>query len=277
VLGRLCPSLPRAVAGVEEDFESDGRGYPALSRENIVLESSRLVGAGSRTPLVFPERTTVRTPEGRVAFERAGLFPGMVVGLLGKNGGAGKFVVDEVLLVSAGSCGRGELLPLMPANLQPPALPHASTDAADLLTHQHDAARLASGPMSLLVASGPYSAESDLAFGPWHRLMDAVEEERPDVFLLLGPFLSLSHPALLAPGQDLLPEEIFKAHISERLARLEKTAPRTTVILVPSTKDAASKHAAWPQPMLDKKDAALGIPKVRIRSAFLVSPSLQFA
>jgi hypothetical protein len=29
--------------------------------------------------------------------------------------------------------------------------------------------------------------------------------------------------------------------------------------------------------MLDKKDAALGIPKVRIRSAFLVSPSLQFA
>ncbi|PWN44704.1 hypothetical protein IE81DRAFT_283082, partial [Ceraceosorus guamensis] len=247
VIGRLAPALS-APAGTASE-----RGFPRLTSGNVVLESSRLVGAGSRTPLVFPPSCTIRTTPGcdPRTEPRTGVFPGMIVGLYGKNGGAGKFVVEEILL--------------------PPPLPHASTSAEELQTHHHAPGRMASTPLSIVVASGPFSIDSDLLFEPWHRLMDSVEQSRPDVLLLLGPFIPISHPALTAPGQDQLPADVFKQHISARLARLEQTAPRTTAILIPSTKDAVTAHAAWPQPMLDKKDASLGIPK---RVKCLPNPSM---
>lgn len=121
VIGRLCPLLPTAslaaaataaggqaidpdLADLDDDLNVDNRGFPPLRHDNVVLEASRLVGAGSRTPLQFPPSCLLKPAPGAAQTNtdsRAGLFPGMIVALLGKNGGANRFVVDEILLVSA--------------------------------------------------------------------------------------------------------------------------------------------------------------------------------
>lgn len=62
-----------------------------------MLESSRMMGSGARVPLVFEPDCLVRGApfvQGGV-----GLFPGMLVGVRGKNGGGERFAVQEVLLV----------------------------------------------------------------------------------------------------------------------------------------------------------------------------------
>lgn len=84
---------------------------PHLSESNLVLESSRMLGAGTVIPLIFSPNCRLKTdPEnngeefglekGTKSKTQLGLYPGMIVGLKGKNGGGNTFTVDEILLVS---------------------------------------------------------------------------------------------------------------------------------------------------------------------------------
>lgn len=233
-----------------------GRIAPILSRDDkipklndgMIIESSKAIGSGSRTPLQFAKSVIMRglsTAAGEKVLHSSGnggqigLFPGMIAGFKGRNGGGDAFVVEEVLM--------------------PPALPQAATNAQDLLTNQYSPSRLDGDALQIQVASGPFTNDNDLEFKPWHQLMDQVERQKPDVILLLGPFLSVHHPSLLDPNLSELPQEIFQRHISRRLNRLCELTNRTTAILLPSTKDIVSPHAAWPQPMFDK--SSLGIHK----------------
>jgi DNA polymerase alpha subunit B len=67
-----------------------------LSSNALLLESSRVLGAGKRIPLRFRPSSSLILHGGTGGF---GVFPGCVICVRGRNGGAG-FVVDEVLLVS---------------------------------------------------------------------------------------------------------------------------------------------------------------------------------
>lgn len=79
----------------------------------------------------------------------------------------------------------------------------------------------------------------------------------------MGPFVSAKHPLVASGAIEELPTDMFKRHISQRLARLMERSPSTMVILVPSTDDIFHPHFAYPQPFIDKADPALGLPKVR--------------
>jgi DNA polymerase alpha subunit B len=73
-------------------------GGVKLNEASLVFESSRTSGAGARTPLRF-------TPDVKVhgsmhGMGGIGLFPGAIVALRGKNGGAGWFEAKEILSVS---------------------------------------------------------------------------------------------------------------------------------------------------------------------------------
>jgi DNA polymerase alpha subunit B len=187
VVGRIAPVLNR------EDRT------PKLS-EGMVIESSRSIGSGSRTPLQFAKSVTMRglsSPHGEERImhtsgfgRQIGLFPGMTAGFKGRNGGGDAFVVEEILM--------------------PTALPSAITNADELLNYQYSPSRLHGNALQIQVASGPFTNDGDLDFIPWHRLMDQVERQKPDVILLLGPFLSVHHPLLLDPNLNELP----KAHFS---------------------------------------------------------------
>ena len=75
-------------------------GKPNAS--SLEIESSRAMGSGKRTPLVFAHDLKVRgAAPGAGGF---GVFPGVIVALKGRNGGGGAFVVSEVLMVST-RCG----------------------------------------------------------------------------------------------------------------------------------------------------------------------------
>jgi len=136
----------------------------------------------------------------------------------------------------------------------------------------------------MMVASGPFTLDDDISYAPLEALVDIVRVERPDVLLMvgpslrsltgpdvrqLGPFVDSQHPSLINGQVGQTSTEIWREQIGSRLQRIIDHSPGTHIILVPSVRDAVSRHVAYPQAMLDKE--LLGIPKVS------VSPNLQLA
>lgn len=242
VVGRIAPAVQNEAKIV------NGKPKQAKLADGLVLEVSRRIGGASRTPMHLPNNVKVRalpTADGRgiphpsTTGGQLALFPGLIAGFKGRNGGGDAFLVEEILM--------------------PPSLPLPETEVVDLLEHQHANGKLKGEPMSVFVASGPFTLDNDLNFTPWHRLIDQIEQRKPDVALFMGPFLPVNHISLLDPNLMQLPQELFDNHIGSRLRRLCESSARTTAILLPSTRDLIHPHAAWPQPMFDK--TMLGIHK----------------
>jgi DNA polymerase alpha subunit B len=57
--------------------------------------------------------------------------------------------------------------------------------AAELLEQQHGA-KLQGGPVSVHIAAGPFTFDTDLSFEPLQALLEVVEQERPDVLVLVS-------------------------------------------------------------------------------------------
>lgn len=49
--------------------------------------------------------------------------------------------------------------------------------------------KLGGNPMSVIVAAGPYTVDSNLDYAPLAALLESVEDERPDVLVLVGATL----------------------------------------------------------------------------------------
>lgn len=107
VVGRICPSLNVS----SKNADATATGLPRLkpSTDGILIESSKLQGAGARVPVRFEKDCILRRPPGMEdedemartsPAELLGIFPGMIVGLKGRNGGGDGFGCEEVLLVS---------------------------------------------------------------------------------------------------------------------------------------------------------------------------------
>ncbi|KXL44844.1 hypothetical protein M433DRAFT_108778 [Acidomyces richmondensis BFW] len=213
-----------------------------MNAESVVIETSRRMGAGLRVRLKF---------QPGVGYD---LFPGKIVGLQGTNVSGEYFAVTEILEIPI---------------LGPPASTPAELDVHNDRLSGHDGQVR---PLSMLVASGPYTTDSDLSFAPFHALLAKAKELVSDVLILTGPFLDLEHP-IIASGdlEEQLPadakiqpdratlHDVFRVLIAEPLQRLVHAIPTVTIIMVPSVRDAISKHVSWPQDRFPK--AALGLPK----------------
>ncbi|KAL1296568.1 hypothetical protein AAFC00_000066 [Neodothiora populina] len=214
-----------------------------LNAASMVLETSRRMGAGLRVPL-------------RMDKQQFDFFPGKIVALKGINASGEYFSVSEVLTL--------------------PRLQLPATSPADLEVHN---ARLSSAsdsdddvprPLSISIASGPYTTESDLSYDALEEICSKAAGCVADVLILTGPFLDLEHP-LIASGDVSLPDDflsspdnatmtdVFRALVSPPLHRLIQRVPSMTVILVPSVRDAISKHVSWPQDKFLRRD--LGLPR----------------
>lgn len=212
-----------------------------LNAASMMLETSRRMGAGMRIPLKM---------EG-VSFD---FFPGKIVALRGTNVSGEYFAVTEVLPM--------------------PMLPPAASRPEEIDVH-NDRLTGADGetrPLSMLVASGPYTSDTDLSFAPLYTLLDKAETDKADVLILTGPFLDLEHPVVasgdfephLPVGTKIEPDQatindVFKALISVPIQRLVQAVPTITIVMVPSMRDAISKHVSWPQDRVPKVN--LDLPK----------------
>ncbi|KAF8544814.1 DNA polymerase alpha subunit B N-terminal-domain-containing protein [Trichophaea hybrida] len=217
------PSEIVAVGRIVSD-SLEGKFNPS----SILLESSRMTGAGARTPLKLDKISSF-------AF-----FPGQIVAVKGVNSSGAYFQVHEVM--------------------DPPKLPSAATSTAELAAI---AERLADGPMSIFMASGPYTTQDNFNFEALDELCTKAVEQQPDVVIFTGPFIDSEHPLVKAGEFDLEDtnmmndgtiEDLFCEKISRKIQRIKNSM----VIMIPSLRDAVSNHCSFPQEQLKRKH--LGLP-----------------
>ncbi|EAQ86329.1 hypothetical protein CHGG_07582 [Chaetomium globosum CBS 148.51] len=216
-----------------------------LNAASLVLESSRRLGNGLRVPLNLSKLQGYQ------------FFPGQIVALRGINTSGRDFTVHQVLDI--------------------PLLPNAASDPDTLASHL---ARLRGGPdamdsddtppppLTILFASGPYTADDNLDFEPLHTLCSEAADIYADAVVLTGPFLDAEHPLLAAGDFDLPPEAsynadtasmstVFKYLVTPALNRLAASNPSATVLLVPSVRDVLAKHVSWPQDAFPRRELGL--------------------
>ncbi|KIX08500.1 uncharacterized protein Z518_03156 [Rhinocladiella mackenziei CBS 650.93] len=209
-----------------------------LNSASLVLEMSRRMGAGLRIPLKVDTLLSYQ------------FFPSQVVALRGTNASGLYFTVKEVLSV-----------PQLP---MPSSVPSDVMAINEKLETSDDST---STPLNIMIASGPYTADDNLDFEPFQTICEKASEHMADALILSGPFLDIEHP-MLASGDFNLPEvrgldqdasmaALFRLWISAPLQRLCTAVPSISVLIVPSVRDAISKHVSWPQERLAKKDLAL--------------------
>ena len=207
-----------------------------LNPASLVLETSRRTGAGRRVPLKVD------------SLPSANFFPGQIVALRGINASGNYFTVNEVLPI--------------------PTLPPAVSPGSTLESINE---RIGDGgPLNVLVASGPYTADDNLDFEPLHEICHKAADSHADSVVLLGPFLDTEHP-LVASGDFDLPATngydpdtttlatVFRHCVTSCIQQLAAAVPSITIVMVPSVRDALSKHVSWPQEQMSKKE--LGLPK----------------
>ncbi|KAF2429779.1 DNA polymerase alpha 70 kDa subunit [Tothia fuscella] len=214
-----------------------------LNVSSLVLETSRRSGAGFRVPLKVDR------------LQSYDFFRGKIVALRGTNASGDFFAINEVLDI--------------------PLLNYSATDP-DKYDDIND--RIRNGdeedgeprPLTIMIASGPYTTEENLDYSPLNALLTAAQEKQADTLILNGPFIDIEHPTI-RDGDFELPSsfphepdkatlnDLFRYHISKPLIALTKALPGISIVLVPSVRDAVSKHAAYPQDRLPKK--YLGLPK----------------
>ncbi|KAL8867942.1 MAG: hypothetical protein Q9174_005329, partial [Haloplaca sp. 1 TL-2023] len=216
-----------------------------LNPASILLEMSRRTGAGLRVPL-------------KVDSLQYEFFPGQIVAVKGINASGNSFVASEIL----------EIPLLAPAASRPSILQNfngrlgATDDDGDHTSP--------SKALNIIVASGPYTADDNLAFEPLHALCEKCIETSADMLILIGPLFDTEHP-LLASGDFDLPDDpmlepdratltdAFRILVAKPLQSLAAAIPSITIVCVPSTRDLMSKHVSWPQDNLPGKK--LGLPK----------------
>ncbi|KAF2112890.1 DNA polymeras-like protein alpha/primase associated subunit [Lophiotrema nucula] len=232
------PSEIIAVGRIASDT-SEGK----LNTPSLVLEGSRRWGSGRRVPLKVETLASYN------------FFPGQIVALRGINASGDFFTVSEVIS-----------LPLLS---QPASKPHEldTVNARYLDTPDSDPEN--ARPLTVLIASGPYTTDQNLDFSALQTLLDNAASSFADGIVLLGPFIDAEHPAIRSGDIDLPPHvtqpdqatmaDVFRHYISAPLQQFSQRVPTCQIILVPSLRDVASRHAAFPQDKFPKKE--LGLPK----------------
>lgn len=122
-------------------------------------------------------------------------------------------------------------------------------------------------PVRMLVAAGPFCLRSDLDYTPLEQVLEHAKTQRPQVLVLMGPFLDAANQKV-ASGETHLPsssDPVSYAEFYERrllpilrrgLAPLRSAG--VEVLIVPSLDEALSFHP-MPQPPLDVALAPLGL------------------
>lgn len=70
------------------------------------------------------------------------------------------------------------------------------------------------GGASIVVASGPYTFRGNLDYEPLKELLAFCTQQKPDVLLLMGPFVDVEHPLISSAQTDRLFEDIFQESVS---------------------------------------------------------------
>ncbi|CAG9460899.1 unnamed protein product [Pedinophyceae sp. YPF-701] len=106
----------------------------------------------------------------------------------------------------------------------------------------------------VVVAAGPYTAPGDLAFAPLQRLLARCKDVRPDMLLLMGPFVDSEHELVKAGtlGEDMTFADVLKARVLKPVSDFCGSAGggETVVRIMYSPRDVTA-DPVLPQPRMD--------------------------
>jgi DNA polymerase alpha subunit B len=193
-----------------------------LNERSVVLETSRLIGNGTRIPLNLDKLI--------LSGKGYSLFPGQIVGVRGNNPSGRLLNVSEFIY--------------------PPLAPVATTQVKRYLELYPSSKEDSKDPLVLMTGCGPFTLPDSLEFEPLEVLLKSVEKTMPDVLILMGPFIDASHPLIVEGLSAHDPRSLFKIKVMDRVKALLQVLPSLQVILVPSTNDLISDWPLLPQPPL---------------------------
>ncbi|KAH6911541.1 alpha DNA polymerase [Coprinopsis sp. MPI-PUGE-AT-0042] len=228
------------VGRIIQDPELEGR--TKLSEAGLGIESSRMLGSGARLPLRLDPAIKVRgAVQGSTGY---GLFPGQIVALQGKNGGGGYFYAASILAI-------------------PPMKPSPTSEG--LIDPKADPG-LGDKHTTVCIASGPYTADADLLYKPWRQFLDVVSTKKPNVLILIGPFIASDHTKIKNGESETSPQSIFQARFINPIKKFLTVSPSSIVVFVPSVKDMMSDHCVLPQPEFSGAfDGIAGDPRIKFQ------------
>ncbi|CEP63829.1 DNA-directed DNA polymerase alpha subunit POL12 LALA0_S09e03444g [Lachancea lanzarotensis] len=200
-----------------------------LNTESLALETSRLTGIGRRIQLNLGQ------------IKELTLFPGQIVGLKGKNANGEYFVVEEILQI--------------------PQLNFPVSTGSEL---QAFSEAIGHSTTKVVVTKGPYTSSSSLDYSNLADFVKRINTEiRPNVVVMFGPFVDVTHPLISSgkigdfPNLKSQPKTLDEIFTKVVTPILKEISPVIQVALIPSTLDAISNHAAYPQDLFDRKQLQL--------------------
>ena len=202
-----------------------------LNAKSVMLEGS----------LQFSNARRIRLDLSRIG--DYALFPGQIVAVEGNNSGSGSFTVRKLY--------QGAPAPL-------PS--HTPTQLQEFKTKNDGQ------PTVVWAASGPYTTSDNMNYQPLADLFNKILKAsvKPDVLVLMGPFVSADHPTvrtghITEPSEDdsgpisLTFEECFRLYVAEPILgfALDNPDVKTTIMLAPSLDDVHHTYC-FPQPAFAK-------------------------
>ncbi|EME26474.1 DNA polymerase alpha subunit B [Galdieria sulphuraria] len=103
--------------------------------------------------------------------------------------------------------------------------------------------------MQILVASGPYTISTNLRYDPLKRLLNKVETKKPDLVILVGPFLDENHRVVENGPTEVSYEDIMAKRVGTLLERCFSRIS-TKCIMIPHVQD-VFHHFTYPQKAYD--------------------------
>jgi DNA polymerase alpha subunit B len=212
-----------------------------LNRSSVILEGSLSLSRGRRIALEFPSE------ESGVSFS---LFPGQIVLLYGVNSSGRRMTVKRVV---------------DDTQLVPRVLPTKKIQEFQYSNLYQDGKAL-----EIAVACGPFTTSDNLSYEPLVDFLSrCVSDKKPDVIVLMGPFVDISQP-LLANGDVYVDDEetntkhqaSYEMVFVEKIIRdcikpfynsLENSQYQAQIILIPSLLDAHHEFV-FPQPPFGDRD-----------------------
>ncbi|KAI1898644.1 hypothetical protein AGOR_G00074500 [Albula goreensis] len=177
-----------------------------LNAQSVLLEAGQEQG-GRQVPLDLSE------------LKEFSLFPGQVVVMEGMNTTGRKLVASKLY--------EGVPLPFYSPNEQTEKM-------------EEDI-----GPLMIMVACGPYTPSDSLSYDPLLDLISVIVRDRPDVCILLGPFVDAKHEQIEKCQLTETFEAVFTRCVDSIVEGTRGVGCR--LVFVPSLRD-VHHHFIYPQP-----------------------------
>ncbi len=146
----------------------------SINKQSVLLEGSLRDSGGRRIKLELSEVPAMS------------LFPGQIVMAYGVCSSGRSMVVKKLV--------EGE------------PLERPKSSPKKLLEYHHSTRYQGGKALSVMTAAGPFTTADNLDYAPFEDFLGKVGSEKPDLVVLLGPFVDSSQP-IMASGEMVLPEE----------------------------------------------------------------------